>query len=50
MVDCDMIKLWTWNLIVNKCVANTWCDNTSDVSCELYNNPTGVYLEKSIYA
>jgi len=44
------VKLWTWDLVVNKCVFNTWCDNTCVMSCELYNNPTSVYLEKSVYA
>jgi len=33
-----------------KYVVNAWCDNTCVVSCELYNNSTGVYLEKSVYA
>ena len=47
---CDMLKLWSWNLVVNKCVVNTWYDNTCVVSCELYNNLTGVYLEKNVYA
>ena len=44
------VKLWTWDLIVNKYVVNTWCDNTCAASYELYNNPTSVYLEKSVYA
>ena len=43
-------KLWTWDLVVNKYVVNTWCDNTCVVSYELYNNPTSVYLEKNVYA
>ena len=34
-------------MFVNKCVVNTRCDNV--VSCELYNNLTSVYLEKSVY-
>jgi len=42
------MKLWTWDLVVNKCVINTWCDNTCFVSCELYNNPTSVYLDKIV--
>jgi len=33
-----------------KCVVNTWYDNACVVSCELYNNPTSVYLDKNIYA
>jgi len=37
-------------MVVNKCVVNTWRDNTCVVSYELYNNPTSVYIEKSIYA
>ena len=41
-----MLKLWTWNLIVNKCVVNTWSDIICVMSCELYNSPIGVYLEK----
>jgi len=45
-----MLKLWTWNLVVNKCVVNTWGDITYVVSCEWYNNSTGVYFEKSVYA
>ena len=44
------VKLLTWDLVVNKCVVNTWCENTCIVSFELYNNPTSVYLEKSVYA
>ena len=40
------VKLWTWDMIVNECVVNTWCDNTCFVICELYNNSTGVYFEK----
>ena len=47
---CEMLKLWTWNLVVNKCVVNTWGDITYVVSCEWYNNSTGVYFEKSVYA
>ena len=35
-------------MVVNKCGVNSLCDNTCVVSCELYNNPTGDYLEKSI--
>ena len=35
---------------MNKCVVNTLCDNTCVVSYELYNNPTGVYLEKNVNA
>jgi len=31
-------------------VVNTWCDSTCVVSCELYNNLTGVYIEKRVYA
>ena len=31
-------------------MVNTWYDNTCVVSCELYNNLTGVYLEKNVYA
>ena len=37
-------------MVVNKCVINTWCDNTCVMSCELYNNSIGVYLERSVYA
>ena len=44
------VKLWIWDMIVNKCMVNTWSDNTCVVSCELYNNPTNVYLEKNVYA
>ena len=44
-----MLKLWTWNLVVNKCVINTWGDITCVVSYELYNNPTSVYFEKNVY-
>ena len=44
------VKLWTWNLVVNKCLVNTWYDITCVLNCELYNNLTGVYLEKSVYA
>ena len=29
---------------------NTWCDIICVVSCELYKNSSGVYLEKNIYA
>ena len=36
-------------MVVNKYVVNTWCDITCVVSCELYNNSIGVYLEKSVY-
>ena len=43
------VKLWTWDMVMNKCVVNTWCDITCVASCELYNNLTGVYLEKSVY-
>jgi len=44
------VKLWIWNMVVNKCLVNTWCDVTCVVNCELYNNLTGVYLEKNVYA
>ena len=37
-------------MVVNNCVIDTWCDITYVVSCELYNNPTDVYLEKIVYA
>ena len=40
------IKLWTWNMVVNKYLVNT----LYDITCELYNNLIGVYLEKSVYA
>ena len=30
-------------------MVNTWYDITCVLSCELYNNPTGVYLEKNVY-
>jgi len=54
MVDCDivckMLKLWTWNLVVNKWVINTWYDNTYVVNYELYDNLIGVYFEKNVYA
>ena len=43
------VKLWIWNMIVNKCVINTWCDNTCVISWELDNNSAGVYLEISVY-
>ena len=36
-------------MIMNKCMINTWCDITCVVSYELYNNLTGVYLEKNVY-
>ena len=49
IVTLEGVKLWTWDMIVNKCVVNTWCDITCILSCELHNNPTGVYLEKSFY-
>ena len=44
------VKLWTWDLVVNECVVNTWCKNTCVLSCELYNNLTSVYLKKSVFA
>ena len=49
--DCGLwdVKLWRWDIVVNKCLVNTWCDNNCVVSYELYNNPIGVYLEKSVY-
>ena len=31
---------------MNKCVVNTLCDITCVMSCELYNNPTSVDIEK----
>ena len=37
-------------MIMNKCEVNTWCGITCVLSCKLYNNPIGVYLEKSVYA
>ena len=35
---------------MNKCVVSTSCDDNCVVSCELDNNPIGVYLEKNVYA
>ena len=40
MWNCEQV------LVVNKCVVNTWCDNTCVVSCELYNNLISVDIEK----
>jgi len=50
MIDCDMLncehEIWLW--------INVWLildvKNTCVVSCEFYNNPNSVYLEKSVYA
>jgi len=52
MVDCDIIRceIMTMSFSCDKCVVNTWCDITCIVSYELYNNPTSVYLEKSVDA
>ena len=44
------VKLWTWYLVVNKCVVNIWCGITCVLTYELYNNLIGVHLEKNIYA
>ena len=44
-----MLKLWTWNLVVNKCELILEVILLV-VSYELYNNSTGVYLEKNLYA
>ena len=45
---CEMLnyghEIWLWISVIN-----TLCDNTYAMSCELYNNPTTVYLEKSVY-
>jgi len=49
-VTLEGVKLWTWDMVVNKCMVNTLCDITCVLSCELYNNSTGVYLETSVYA
>ena len=52
MVDCDIIRCAIVNMSFScdKCVVNTGCGITCIVSCELYNNPTSVYLEKSVDA
>ena len=44
------VKLWTWDMVVNKCMVSTWFDITCVLSCELYNNSIGVYLEKNVCA
>ena len=36
-------------MVVNEYVINTWCNIIYVVSCELCNNPIGIYLEKSFY-
>ena len=48
IVMLGSVKFWTWDMVVNECVVNTWCDIICILSCELYNNPTGVYLEKNV--
>ena len=42
-VECDKL----WHTHKYKMVD---CDINCVVSCELYNNPTNVYIEKNVYA
>ena len=44
------VKLWIWDMVVIKRLVNPWCDITCVMNYELYDNPIGVYIDKSVYA